>query len=278
MADCTYSVPDKDVTGDNWYAPRICWQPFIDFAWSAHGFHQNYWSDGWGSDDVCNADKPLARALNGIWLLNYSADDYNNEDWNSDILHWGRRYVREQLGAVNDLRAQCGDGSAIARSYGATCAHHRDEGHIACDDWQRNCCDWIPCSWVCGLITGFCRAWVWISSWVCDVFSPEHVDLYLGFFYQKDVPGRAETLIHESRHLGGKPHNANFPRGSVFGTGSGADSDWGYEGAWMYAALYLWWFYAAGTRTTSALREAAKQRGNLVIDNAFATHPGFNIP
>ena len=30
-------------------------------------------------------------------------------------------------------------------------------------------------------------------------------------------------------------------------------------------------------RTTSALRERARQRGNLVIDNAFATHPGFNI-
>ena len=104
------------------------------------------------------------------------------------------------------------------------------------------------------------------------------VELCLGFFYSKDCAGRAETLIHESRHLGGKSHNANFPTGSVFGAGkSGADSTWDYEGAWMYGALYLWWFYADGRRTTSALREAARQRANLVIDNAFATHPGFTI-
>ena len=55
------------------------------------------------------------------------------------------------------------------------------------------------------------------------------------------------------------------------------DSSWGYEGAWMYGALYLWWFYADGRRTTTALRRAARQRANLVIDNAFATHPGFTI-
>jgi hypothetical protein len=103
------------------------------------------------------------------------------------------------------------------------------------------------------------------------------VELYLGCWYNKDVPGRVETLVHESRHEGGKPHSANFPTGSVFGTGSGADSTWGYEGAWMYGALYLWWYYAQGARTTSALRERARQRGNVVIDNAFATHPGFNI-
>ena len=89
---------------------------------------------------------------------------------------------------------------------------------------------------------------------------------------------RAETLIHESRHQGGKPHDANFPAGSVFGAGkSEADSSWGYEGAWMYGALYLWWYYAEGARTTSALRECARQRGNLVIDNAFATHPGYSL-
>jgi len=41
--------------------------------------------------------------------------------------------------------------------------------------------------------------------------------------------------------------------------------------------LYLWWFYAAGTRTTDALKQSAKQRGNFIIDNAFATHPGFTI-
>src|SRR5678815_3340904 len=47
--------------------------------------------------------------------------------------------------------------------------------------------------------------------------------------------------------------------------------DLGLRGAWMYGALYLWCYYATGARTTSALRERARQRGNVVIDNAFAT-------
>lgn len=278
MANCTYSVPDLDTSGDNLYGPRICNQPFIDYVWTNHGFNGDYWGDGWGFDDCCNNTKPLSRTFSGFWLLNYSADDYNNEDWNSDILHWGCRYVREQLHALDDLRAQCGDGSANATTFNAGCAHYRDTSHNACDDWDRNCCDWIPCSWICGLFTWICRAWVWITSSVCDLFVSARVELYLPFFYSRDVVGRAATLVHESRHIGGKPHDANFPRGSAFGAGkSGADSSWDYQGAWMYDALYLWWFYAAGARTTPALQQSAKQRGNMLIDNAFATHPGFTI-
>jgi len=278
MANCTYSVPDLTTSGDALYGPRICNQPFIDWVWSTHGFNGTYWQGGWGFDDCCNNTKPLCRVFAAFWLLSYSADDYNNEDWSNNILHWGRRYVREQLHALNDLRAMCGDGSATATTFNSGCAHYKQVTSSSCDDWDKNCCDWIPCSWVCGAITWICRAWVTITSAVCDLFVPGRLELYLGYFYNEDVVSRAGTLVHESRHVGGKPHNANFPRGSVFGAGkSGADSDWGYQGAWMYDALYLWWFYAAGTRTTPAIQQAAKQRGNLIIDNAFATHPGFNI-
>ncbi len=224
MATCTYTVPDKSASGDNFYGAVICNQAYVDYFWNTYGFSGNkvYWDDGWGWDDCCNTSKPLARAFNGCYALTYSAQDYQNDSYSSAILNWGRRYVREN---IDDLRCFCGDGTAIARSKGS------------------------------GLI-----------------------EVYLGFFYTKDVPGRAETLIHESRHQGGKPHDAKFPAGSTFGAGkSGADSTWDYEGAWMYGALYLWWYYAAGARTTSALRERARQRGNLVIDNAFATHPGYSI-
>jgi len=222
MTSCSIpTIPNKDTSGDNLYGSRICWQPFVDWAWQAHGFQKDNWSHGFGYEDCCNTDLPLARTFNGIWLLNYSAEDYWNEEWSNNMLHWGRRYVREQ---IDDLRSFCGDGTAIAATIG-----NRHE-------------------------------------------------LYLGFFYSKDVPGRAETLCHEARHRGGKPHNAVFPSWSAYGPGkSGADSAWSYEGAWMYAALYLWWFYADGRRTTSAIRQAAKQRAQFVIDNAFATHPGYVI-
>jgi len=226
MASCTATVPDKDVSGDNLYGAFICDQVYIDYFWNTYGFNGNkdYWDDGFGWDDCCNTDLPLARTFNSCYLLTYSAEDYLNDRWDApqNVLQWGRRYVREN---IDNLRSMCGDGSFIAASFGG------------------------------GL-----------------------VELYLGCFYNKDVPGRAETLIHEARHQGGKPHNATFPAGSVFGAGkSGADSDWDYQGAWTFGAGYLWWFYAEGARTTSAMKERARQRGNLVIDNAFATHPGFSI-
>jgi hypothetical protein len=297
MADCTYSVPDLDGSGDTLYGPRICWQPFIDFAWKSHGFNGDYWQGGWGYDDCCNIRKPLARAFNAMWLLNYSADDYMNEDWGSDALHWGPRYVREQMKSYDDLRAQCGDGSAVAKTTG--CQQSRQYTEWKCkqdhESRKKSCREWSPIfAWLCFL-------WSWIVEKVCDLYGwvttigcvvwygtfggGEHVDLFLWFFYPLDGSGdadvitRAGTLIHESRHIGGKPHDAQFPAGSVFGAGGdGADSSWGYEGAWMYEALYLWWFRAAGQRTSIAMRASAKARANVVLTNAFAMSPGFLVP
>ena len=104
-----------------------------------------------------------------------------------------------------------------------------------------------------------------------------NIELYSPFFYTKNAPGRAETLLHESRH-GALSHNAKFPKGSTFGEGKdGADSNWAYNGAWMYGALYLWWYFAQGARTTSAFRQLARQRANVVIDGAFAEHPGYSV-
>jgi len=104
------------------------------------------------------------------------------------------------------------------------------------------------------------------------------VELYLGFFFNLPVPERTSALCHEARHVGGKPHNANFPAGSIFGAGmSGADSSWDYQGAWTFDAGYAAWYGIEGARTTSALKTLGRQIANKVLNNAFATHPGFNV-
>ena len=115
MASCTYTVPDKAASGDNFYGAVICNQAFVDYFWNTYGFSGNkaYWDDGWGWDDCCNTSKPLARAFNGCYALTYSASDYLNDSYSAPILNWGRRYVREN---IDDLRCFCGDGTAIARS------------------------------------------------------------------------------------------------------------------------------------------------------------------
>lgn len=228
MSSCTIPVLNKDASGDNLYGAVICNQAYIDYFFNTYGFSDggDYWHNGFGYEDPCNTDLPLARSFNACYALTYSASDYQNDSYDSDILHWGRRFCREN---TDDLRAGCGNGTADALSE-----------------------------------TG-------------DTID-NHVDLYMGFFYNEVVPHRAATLIHEARHQNGVDHNANFPAGSVFGAGQpGADSDWNYHGAFMFQALYLWWFFAAANGTTSAMQQAARQAGNLYIDNAFATHPGFNI-
>ncbi|MEA2908147.1 MAG: hypothetical protein QOJ15_228 [Bradyrhizobium sp.] len=296
MADCTYSVPDLDVSGDTLYGGRICNQAFIDWAWQTHGFNGTYWQGGWGFDDVCNVRKPLARCMNAIWMLNYSAEDYNNEAWNTDALHWGGRYVREQFKRYDDLRAMCGDGTATAVTTG--CQQARQWNDWRCtqgyNETKRACRSWFFLfAWICHLwaeVTRFvCTVWGWVAETGCALWygtfgGGQNVTLTLWFFYpldgsgNADVPSRAGTLIHEARHIGNKPHDAQFPAGSVFGAGKdGADSSWGFEGAWMFNALYLWWFYAAGTRTSIAMRQAAKQRANVILTNAFATSPGFVV-
>jgi hypothetical protein len=47
------------------------------------------------------------------------------------------------------------------------CSEYRDNGYSKCSDWDKNCCDWWPCSWGCKIVSWFCVAWVWVSSLVC---------------------------------------------------------------------------------------------------------------
>jgi hypothetical protein len=86
MASCTYTVPDKAASGDNFYGAVICNQAYVDYFWNTYGFSGNkaYWDDGWGWDDCCNTSKPLARAFNGCYALTYSASDYLNDSYSAD--------------------------------------------------------------------------------------------------------------------------------------------------------------------------------------------------
>jgi len=114
MASCTYSVPDLDASGDNLYAPNICWQPFIDWAWDAFDFDHDDWDDGFGYEAVCDNTQPLGRTMEGIWCLTYSSPHFPNESYDSNILEWGCRYARN---SIDELDGRCGDGSAFATTY-----------------------------------------------------------------------------------------------------------------------------------------------------------------
>jgi hypothetical protein len=116
MARCTYTVGDKNASGD-YYAPFLNDDQRIYF-WNAYGFHGNadYWKNGWGWDDDANTDKALARTFNACWVLTYSAIDYPNDSYSTpNILNWGRRYVRDKM---ETCRAHCGSNLyAIATTF-----------------------------------------------------------------------------------------------------------------------------------------------------------------
>jgi len=115
MATCTFNVPNLDATGDTLYAPRICWQPFIDWAWEAFDFDEGDWDDGFGYENVCDNTGPLCRTMSGIWCLTYSADNYQNESYDSNILQWGCRFARN---AIDELDGRCGDGLIAYTQWG----------------------------------------------------------------------------------------------------------------------------------------------------------------
>lgn len=48
-----------------------------------------------------------------------------------------------------------------------SCTQTRDNGYNSCANWQKNCCTWAPCSWVCKLFTWICIGWFWVSAIVC---------------------------------------------------------------------------------------------------------------
>jgi hypothetical protein len=160
MATCTVPAHDNASSGDTLYSSRACWQELVDWAWLAFGFQNQYWDDGFGCEDPCYIDLPLNRTVSAIWLLCYSAEDYEKDEYGNNCLHWARRYCWDQ---IDSLRSFCGDGSAVARASGS------------------------------------------------------NVDVFLGYWYDQDVSVRASTLLHEARHIGGKPHDADFPEGSTFG-------------------------------------------------------------
>jgi hypothetical protein len=98
------------------------------------------------------------------------------------------------------------------------------------------------------------------------LFVDEWTRLFMPFFYDQGVVLRAGTILHESRHAGGKGHNAGKN-----------DTTWEYNGAWRWHVVWLWWFYVAAVGTTSAFKLQAKQKANSILASRFTTDPGFRI-
>ncbi|MFN0176304.1 MAG: hypothetical protein ACKVU0_16785 [Saprospiraceae bacterium] len=113
---CTIPPLNNDLSGDNFYASSICNQEFVDFVWVQFEIHIGDWDGGLGVEAPCNVNLPFARALNTLYLMAYSSDDYarNMSDFSGNALRWAFPYCAIH---AEELDAACGNGTAFATRF-----------------------------------------------------------------------------------------------------------------------------------------------------------------
>jgi hypothetical protein len=106
---CYYQPGDNNASGDTFYGVFTCDQRYIDQFWYHFHFDKGDWDDGFGYDDPCNLDQPLARTFNALYLLAYSAEDYarNTGDFSGNALRWAYPYAAT---VIDELDGRCGSG------------------------------------------------------------------------------------------------------------------------------------------------------------------------
>jgi hypothetical protein len=94
-----------------------------------------------------------------------------------------------------------------------------------------------------------------------------HLDAaFQPFFYNQVVSPRAGTILHASRHAGGNGYDSG-----------NKDSSWEYNGAWRWQVRWLAWFACGGTRTSTAMKNQARQRADNLVNSNIDVHPGLNV-
>jgi hypothetical protein len=108
-ASCFYQPGDNNDSGDNFYISSVCNQAFIDQFWNHFNFDKGDWDEGFGYDDPCNVNQPLARTFNALYLLAYSAEDYarSTSDFSGNALRWAYPFSAT---AIDELDGRCGSG------------------------------------------------------------------------------------------------------------------------------------------------------------------------
>lgn len=114
MTTCS-AWSDPAASGDNLYIPRSCPQWFIDWVWDAYDFDKGDWDQGFGWEAACDVSRPLARAFNGLWCLEYSAPDAADESYSKPIINWAGRYARSN---IDELDGSCGTDAFATTKWG----------------------------------------------------------------------------------------------------------------------------------------------------------------
>jgi hypothetical protein len=111
---CTASLNWRpDITSaDRSIMTNACASGWFPHWWSEYGFASNaqYWDEGFGSNNLCNADQPAGRMMNALYLLKFSYSPPNDwGDLSGNFIQWAYPYAGAQFVDANDMEAFCGD-------------------------------------------------------------------------------------------------------------------------------------------------------------------------
>lgn len=84
--------------------------------------------------------------------------------WEQKCVDWSQQTILTCIEYRDDGYEACSEYQD--QGYEA-CEKYEDQGYNSCSNWDKNCCTWWPCSWLCKVFTWICMAWVWISNVVC---------------------------------------------------------------------------------------------------------------
>ncbi len=110
-------------SGDSTFGP-LCTQSSINQHWADFDFDKGDWDDGFGYDDPCNINQPLARTFNALNLLDFFGTSMPSGS--SNWLPWFYAFASSE---IDELDARCDFGLCN----GCTFARN----HNGVDDWTR---------------------------------------------------------------------------------------------------------------------------------------------
>ena len=230
---CTYSVPNLNVSGDNWYSGLSVWAGGSS-TWCSgtmftlagnYGF--NGWGSGWGTYE-CDNTKPFARTMNAITALATASPNtitgtlYQFQTAAFPLLDWAYLWTANKM---DDTRGKCEHGDL--KQFNAA------EGGGAVKLYIRR--------------SGSCN---------------------LGFFHGNDAAERAGIMVHETRHIGG-PSHYNTYQDFAFGGGGAYE----FEATWLQQYAQGSVSSPLLLRCSAANRAQAILNGNFVIPPPAFTVP-----
>ncbi|MDH5676797.1 MAG: hypothetical protein OEZ06_32065 [Myxococcales bacterium] len=254
--ECTFSPMDLSSDETDWEAEVFeilqCGQPLGEHnipIWTVdYGTLGNEWDEGWGADDICNPDLPLARMLNTASLLSFasSTPNLNTRDFEGDFLQWAGNFTMLK---THETYPRCFHGD------------NAESGALASFRQSNN---------TMRLYLDFFYDASVVERASLLVHEARHRDKS----HDSDGTCRAAGILAALEELDCENcSGSECTECDWLGFNASCDSSWEFKGANFYEIVWYWWFYADADRWTDDMRLRAKLHSGLPLVFNFDERP-----